>query len=139
MIGKNSMQRFAEEICKTIAGRVERLLRANTKDMQTDGATLTSFWDELCVQVQGCPFFFWESYVDMGRRCIADEFSKLGERERQAVKRMVGERTDVLDGTGSFAAEGIIVEYILDEHLLVSALRCSTPSIEMFKAKDRAL
>lgn len=132
MLEDHRIQCFAKELCKTIAGRVIGLLQENTKDMQSGGGTLASFWDELCVQVQGGPFFFWESYLAEARELIRQEVAKLQEHEKHALWRVLREWSDAHGGEGAEPDEVVAVDYILNQYLLSEAATWRDPQIEIY-------
>ena len=123
---------FSNELCKTIAGRVIDKLQMNTKDMQSAGGTLASLWDELCVQVQGAPFFFWESYLAEARELIRDEVVKLQENEKNGLWFVLREWLDAHGGAVAAPDEAVAVDYILDQYLLAEAATWRNPQIEAF-------
>ena len=125
-------QCFGTELCKTITGRVIGHLQENTKDMQSADGTLSSLWDEICVQVQGGPFFFWESYLEEARELIQDEVVKLREYERHGLWIILQEWMDVNGGAGASPNESVAVGYILDQYLLPEAAKWRCPQIEAF-------
>lgn len=132
MLDNHMNQCFAKELCKTIAGRVIGLLQENTKDMQSGGDTLSSLWDELCVQVRGGPFFFWESYLAEARGLIRDEVDKLQEHEKKALWRALREWMDAHGGEGAEPDEAVAVEHILNQYLLSEAATWRDPQIEIY-------
>ena len=123
---------FRNELCKVIAGRVIGKLQVNTKDMQSAGGTLSSLWDELCVQVQGAPFFFWESYLEEARELIRDEVVQLQEDEKGGLWLELREWMDAHGGAGAAPDQAAAVDYILDQYLLAEAATWRDPQIEAF-------
>lgn len=126
------VQCFAKELCKTIAGRVAGLLQENTKDMQSAGGALSCLWEELCVQVQGGPFFCWESHLAEARELILGEVERLQEHETHALGIMVREWIDAQGGAGAAPDAPAAAEYILDQYLLPKAAMWRDPQIEAF-------
>ena len=132
MLEDHIMQCFGKELCKMIAGRVIGQLQVNTQDMQSVDGTLSSLWEEICVQVQGGPFFFWESYLEEARGLILAEVVKLQEYERHGLRIVMREWMDVNGGAGAAQDESVAVDYILDQYLLAEAAKWSDPQIEAF-------
>jgi hypothetical protein len=132
MLEDHMMQCFGKELCKTIAGRVIVRLQVNTKNMQSVDGTLSSFWDEMCVQVQGGPFFFWESYLEEARELILNEVVKLQEYEKRGLQIVLLEWMGVTGGAGAAPDESVAVDYILDQYLLAEAAKWRDPQIEAF-------
>ena len=126
------VQCFGKELCKTIAGRVIGKLQVNTKDMQSVDGTLSSLWGEMCVQVQGGAFFFWESYLEEARELILDEVVRLQEHERRGLWMVLLEWMDVNGGEAAAPNEAVAVEFILDQCLLAEAAKWRDPQIEAF-------
>lgn len=125
-------QCFGKELCETIAVRVISQLQMNTKDMQSVDGKLSSLWDEICVQVQGGPFFFWESYLEEVRGLVQDEVSKLREYERHGLWFLLLEWLQTNGGSAVALTASVVVDYIIDQHLLPEAAKCRTPQIVAF-------
>ena len=129
MFENHTVQCLGKELFQAVAGRVIGQLQVNTKDMQSADGTLSSLWDEICVQVQGGPFFFWESYLEEARELILDEVVKLLEHERHGLWIALLEWSDMNGGAGASPNESVAVEYILDQYLLPEAAKWRGPQI----------
>ena len=91
-----------------------------------------NLWDEMCVQVQGGPWFNWDSCLAKARGLIRDEVSKLNERGRQALEILVREWL-LIRGDENIAPEGdAAVDYILNQHVLVEVARWKNRKIRAY-------
>jgi hypothetical protein len=138
------IKEIAESTAKAISRKVILALQKMKDEMQSgDDTPLGNVWDEVCVQVQGEEFVFWDAYLDTIDSLLLDQVGKLSTALRKAIWLQTQNGTEWADHKESgeltrnepqncFYYDDDIVGYIRDTYLLSAAADWTNRRIEKY-------
>jgi hypothetical protein len=132
---------FAEEIGQKVGRRTIIQLQRLSCGMQSgDDSGLANIWDEICVQAQGEESVSWESYLDLMRKLIEQQLSKLKPHEVGALwlQTPEGERWSEEDHRADKRSIhlGDVVEHVLETYVLSAACDWENSRIRKYKESE---
>jgi hypothetical protein len=83
--GNEAVGKLAEEIAERISKKTILALQEMSITLTPEDSGLINPWDEICVQMQGEKFYFWEPYDMTTRELVAGCVEGLKEDERLAL------------------------------------------------------
>lgn len=128
---------LADQAAHRITKKVISEMQKMTHLLSGDDSGLKTTWDEICVQVQDEPSFYWDTYDEVVRSVVARNLGELPKHEREALWLQTPEGSDwdcedEQDREPYPVADDDIIEYLTSEYIYAEAREWSNTRIRAF-------
>lgn len=139
------VRQLAGHVARQVTERAIEILQGMAEGLGSgDDSGLENLWEEICVQVQYDQSVMWEAYEESMEGLLLGLLEELPSHEQEALWLMtepgeewIGEEDDQREAYPVMA--GDVIEYLMQEHLLVEAGRWSSDRISAWLERASSL